>query len=98
MRRAVALALAVALAGGPVSIAAQQQPTPTFRGGVDLLTVQATVIDGDGHPIHDLQPGDFTVTVEGRPRKVLFARLLRRRLLVGVRRDDRHRHSGAGGR
>ncbi len=73
MRQVVGSAV-MAMAAASMSLVAQQQATPTFRGGVDLLTVQATVIDGDGRPIHDLQPGDFTVTIEGRPRKVLFAR------------------------
>ena len=52
---------------------AQQQP-PTFRSGVDLLTLQTSVLDKSGKPVTDLTPTDFTVTVEGRPRKVLFAR------------------------
>ncbi len=64
----------MAIVAGGVSLLAQSQGTPTFRGGVDLLTVQATVIDADGRPMRELAPGDFTVTIEGRPRKVLFAR------------------------
>lgn len=54
--------------------AAQQQQPPVFRAGIDLLTVQATVLDGDGQPVSDLKPSDFDVQVDGRPRKVLFAR------------------------
>jgi VWFA-related protein len=45
-----------------------------FRSGVDLLTVQASVLDKDGRPVRDLQASDFTVTVSGQPRKVVFAR------------------------
>src|SRR5205085_5699836 len=44
------------------------------RGGVDLLTLEAAVLDAAGLPIHGLQPSDFTVSIDGRPRKVLFAR------------------------
>jgi VWFA-related protein len=59
--------LAVAGAG------AGQEP-PIFRAGVDLMTVETAVMDRDGRPVRDLQPSDFTVTVAGQPRKVLFAR------------------------
>jgi VWFA-related protein len=53
---------------------AQQQPAATFRAGIDLLTVESAVFDKDGKPLRDLQPGDFTVTVDGKPRAVRFAR------------------------
>ena len=55
------------------ALAAPQEPS-IFRAGVDLLTVETTVLDRDGRPVRDLQPSDFTVTVAGQPRKVLFAR------------------------
>ena len=64
----LALGLAVSLEASP------QQPAPVFRSGVDLLTVQAVVMDKDGRPVRDLQTSDFTVTVNGQPRKVVFAR------------------------
>lgn len=72
MRRAAAsfvIAVTVSLA-----TAGQQQPPPAFRSGVDLLTVQTSVLDKDGRPVRDLQASDFTVTVNGQPRKVVFAR------------------------
>lgn len=69
MRPAAALTLWLAVAG----FAARQQP-PIFRAGVDLMTVETTVLDRNGRPVRDLQPSDFTVTVAGQPRKVLFAR------------------------
>ncbi len=62
------------LASTSFIVARQQQLTPAFRAGVDLLTIEAAVIDRDGRPARDLQPADFTVTVDGKPRKVLFAR------------------------
>ena len=64
----LAVGLAVSLEASP------QQPAPVFRSGVDLLTVQAAVMDKDGRPVRDLQTSDFTVTVNGQPRKVVFAR------------------------
>ncbi len=51
----------------------EQQPAAAFRAGIDLITLEATVLDRDGVPARDLQPGDFTVTVGGRSRKVVFA-------------------------
>ncbi|CAN5735121.1 hypothetical protein BH18ACI5_BH18ACI5_06900 [soil metagenome] len=55
----------------------QQQPAnvqPAFRSGVDLLTLQASVLDKDGRPVSDLTAEDFAVTVDGKPRTVLFAK------------------------
>ena len=54
--------------------ARQQQPVATFRAGIDLITVETSVLDPEGRPITDLQPADFSVTVAGKPRRVLFAR------------------------
>jgi VWFA-related protein len=53
---------------------APQPPAPAFRSRVDLLTVQASVMDKDGRPVRDLQAADFSVAVDGQPRKVVFAR------------------------
>jgi VWFA-related protein len=61
--------------------ATAQQPTPAvqttppvFRSGIDLLTTEASAFDKQGHPVADLQADDFTVKVDGKPRKVLFSR------------------------
>lgn len=72
MRLAVSLLLGLLCLS--TTLTAQQDPTPTFRAGVDLLTVEATVLSKEGRAIADLQPADFSVTVGGQPRKVLFAR------------------------
>ena len=57
-----------------VALAAQTaQQRPTFRSGIDLIEVDVSVIDGDGSPITDLEPADFSVTVDGEPRRVLQA-------------------------
>ena len=57
-----------------VALAAQTaQQRPTFRSGIDLIEVDVSVIDGDSVPITDLQPTDFSVTVDGEPRRVLQA-------------------------
>jgi VWFA-related protein len=78
--RIIAVAAAATLLVSPclVTVAeSEQQGTaaqPAFRSGVDLLTLQASVLDRNGRPVVDLTAGDFAVTIEGKPRKVLFAR------------------------
>ena len=69
MRRLIAIGLALA-----VTQASAQQPSPTFRAGIDVLTIEASVLDRDGKPIIDLTPADFTVTLDGKPRRVRDAR------------------------
>lgn len=79
MRTIAASATAALLFCSVPFASSQQQPSapssqPTFRSGVDLLTLQASVVDKAGRPITDLTADDFSVTVEGKPRKVLFAK------------------------
>src|SRR5258708_9520850 len=54
---------------------AQPQSPDTFRSGRDVLTVNASVRDGSGRPLTDLQAADFVVRVDGQPRTVLTARM-----------------------
>jgi VWFA-related protein len=67
-----ALAAAFALAAP----AASQTP-PRFDAGVDLVGVDAHVVDDQGRPVTDLQASDFTVQVDGRPRTVVSVRFVR---------------------
>jgi VWFA-related protein len=48
----------------------QTQQPPVFRGGVELVTLDVTVIDKDGNPIRGLKPEDFVVTLDKQPRPV----------------------------
>lgn len=50
----------------------QSQP-PVFRTGVDLLSVDATVVDRDGRQVTDLRPEEFVVEVDGDARPVVSA-------------------------
>jgi VWFA-related protein len=50
-------------------VAAQDQPI--FRTGVDVVAVDVTVVDDDGHPIEGLTPQDFVILVEGKPRRIV---------------------------
>ena len=44
---------------------------PTFRGGVDLVSVTAVVMDRGGRPIRELTRDDFEVFDDGQPRPLL---------------------------
>jgi VWFA-related protein len=48
-----------------------QSAQPTFRSTLDLLTLDTSVRDKSGLPVPDLQASDFTVTIDGRPRRVV---------------------------
>ncbi len=58
------------LLGGAVVLAQQTSQQPVFRGGVDLVTLDVTVVDKDGQPIRGLTADDFVVTLEGQSRPV----------------------------
>ena len=57
--------------------AAQSEAPPTFRAGIDLVTVDVTVLDRDGRPIQDLKPEDFTIKIDGTTRRVVAAELVK---------------------
>ena len=75
MRRLAACALVSML--GMSSGRAAQEPGQPFRARIDLLTVDVAAVDGRGRPVEDLRPGDFTVKVDGKPRQVVSADLLK---------------------
>ena len=67
----------MALAFG-VAVLAQQpaRPRPTFTSTVDVVSVDVNAIDANGRPVHDLSAGDFSLTVDGRPRKIASAQFI----------------------
>ncbi len=74
--------LPVALAGLLASIvaiglAAQQPPPPTFKAGVEVVRIDVSVVDRTGQPVDNLTAGDFTVTVDGKPRTIVSAQFLK---------------------
>jgi VWFA-related protein len=74
----VSLIVAAALAM-PAGVASQQ-PTPqgpTFKAGVDLITVDVGVVDRNGRPVEDLNMADFTVKINGETRRVVTADLVK---------------------
>src|SRR4051794_33536625 len=53
------------------------QQTTTFRSNVNMLAVDAMVVDRTGTPILGLLPDDFGVTVNNQPRRVVSATLVK---------------------
>lgn len=61
------------LAGQAPQGQSSQSQQPIFRTGVDLLSVDATVVDREGRQVTDLTAAEFVVEVDGDPRPVVSA-------------------------
>lgn len=72
----------------------QQDPSQTLRTGVELVLVDAQVVDRRGSHITGLKPEQFQVTIDGKRRKVLSAELIDAN--TGLPRGDGE-GAGAGG-
>ena len=70
MRQVPVIVLVFALAS---AVVASQTPQPTFRGGIEVIEVDVSVVDGRGQPMTDLRAPEFTVTVDGEARRVVEA-------------------------
>lgn len=57
--------------------AAPSSPQPVFRTGIELLTVDATVVDRDGRQVADLASEEFEVSVDGDKRPVVSAEYIK---------------------
>ncbi len=62
-----------ALAVADVRVAPQQ---PTFRTGVEVVAIDVNVVDAQARPVEGLGPGDFTVTVDHKVRKIVSAQYI----------------------
>jgi VWFA-related protein len=70
----MATAAAALLGGGPL-LSGQVRPeqAPTFRSGIEVVTIDVGVVDRQGQPMRGLGPDDFTVTVGRQVRRVVSA-------------------------
>src|SRR5262245_54264597 len=85
--RAVAFrvaSLVIALLGCRVSLAqavpqqqSQEQPPPRIRVTVEVVPVDVQVLDRAGQPVPALGPEKFTVTINGKRRRVISAEQIR---------------------
>lgn len=62
------MGLAAAL-GAPCG--AQAQAPPSFPSEVELITVDAVVLDAAGHPVPGLTRDDFVISEDGRPQPIV---------------------------
>ncbi len=75
-RRAPAIAVLLVMLP---SLLRAQPPQPSFRAGIELIEVDASVVDGRGVPVEDLRTPEFTVTVDGQLRRVVSSDFIRLR-------------------
>jgi len=70
--------VAAAAIAGLAAQPQQSQPaqTPLFRADVNVVVVEASVVDHAGAIARGLQPADFKVELGGKPREVLSAELI----------------------
>src|SRR5262245_27785813 len=75
--------IAAVVAAGAISVSAgqnaqpQPQPqTPTFKTAIDLVPVDVNVVDNTGRPVTGLSAADFTLSVDGRPRRIATAEFI----------------------
>src|SRR5262245_3194033 len=71
MKRLLALSIIVtALAS--LSASARGQERQVFRAGVDVVSLNVTVVDTENHYVTDLGEGDFSVFEDGAKQDLLF--------------------------
>jgi VWFA-related protein len=76
------VALAAFLIAAPLGAQGQSQTQgqaqqPTFRTGVDVITVDVAALDSRGQPVTDLHGPEFTVKIDGQVRRVVSADLVK---------------------
>jgi Ca-activated chloride channel family protein len=56
----------------PAQPAGQPPPVPTFRGGIDVVSLNVTVTDGGKTFVRDLERGDFAVYEDGVKQELTY--------------------------
>ena len=54
-----------------------QAPSPVFRAGVELVSVDVTALDSNGRQVTDLAAGDFQIEIDGDKRHVATVEYIR---------------------
>jgi VWFA-related protein len=72
MRHTVSTLAGAALIGSTSALLGAQQPSPTFKAGIDLVRMDVRVTDADGVPIRDLRADEIVVSDAGEPAPVVF--------------------------
>ncbi len=67
MRRRIALPIALVLLCSAAGLVAQQ---PTFRSTIELISVDAVVVDKDGNAVRGLKASDFALTDGKKPQAI----------------------------
>ena len=74
MRSLVHSVVLIVLIRSAATVVMVHAQAPLFRSGIELLEVDASVVSSTtGTLVTDLQAGDFTVLVDGKPRQVVSA-------------------------
>src|SRR5215213_10349770 len=60
------------ITGMVLGLAAASHAQVTFRGGVDLTTLAATVTDKKGNIVTDLTKDDFEIVEDGKPQSIEY--------------------------
>jgi VWFA-related protein len=90
--RAVLLVLLMTAGGSPASVATLPQETGV--GSPSFIPVDVVVVDRDGRFVEGLETTDFSLTVDGRPRRILGVRRVSRG--PGAAGDAALRQGGSG--
>jgi VWFA-related protein len=68
MRTFTTIAMLVAAS---LTVAARQD-TPTFKATTQIVSVPATVLDGQGRLVPNLEQDEFTILDNGKPQPITF--------------------------
>jgi VWFA-related protein len=80
MRAIRSMLIALSIVGlGVSTLQAQSDQAPVFRSGIEVMEVDVTVVDSKGMPVRDLRAPEFTVTVDGQPRRIISAEFISER-------------------
>lgn len=74
--RAAVSAVLGAFVTAAVALLAQEQQPPVFKSGVELVLVDAQVVDRKGNPVAGLKTPQFQVSIDGKRRNVVSAEFI----------------------